>query len=89
MLREERVTTNQQNSIVSQIMKKEVKCYEIDSKKISEKFGNSAGCLEISAEGNKQYMNTQIYGNTERIPFYDIEEMGKEAGEPQLTVSSF
>ena len=81
MLREERVTTNQQNSIVSQIMKKEVKCYEIDSKKISEKFGNSAGCLEISAEGNKQYMNTQIYGNTERIPFYDIEEMGKEAWE--------
>ena len=81
MLREERVTTNQRNSIVSQIMKKEVKCYETDSKKISEKFGNSADCLEISAEGNKQYMNTQIYGNTERIPFYDIEEMGKEAWE--------
>ena len=81
MLREERVTTNQQNSIVSQIMKNEVKCYEIDSKKISEKFGNSAGCLEISAEGNKQYMNTRIYGNTERIPFYDIGEMGKEAWE--------
>ena len=39
MLREERVTTNQQNSIVSQIMKNEVKCYEIDSKKISGKFG--------------------------------------------------
>ena len=81
MVREERVTTNQRNSIVSQIMKKEVKCYETDSKKISEKFGNSADCLEISAEGNKQYMNTQIYGNTERIPFYDIEEMGKEAWE--------
>ena len=81
MLREERVTTNQRNSIVSQIMKKEVKCYEIDSKKISGKFGDSADYLEISAEGNKQYMSTRIEGNTKNIPFYDIEEMGKEEWE--------
>lgn len=62
-------------------MKKEVKCYEIDSKKISGKFGDSADYLEISAEGNKQYMSTRIEGNTKNIPFYDIEEMGKEEWE--------
>lgn len=81
MLREEGVTANQRDNLVPHIMKKEVKCYEIDSRKISEKFGNSADCLEISAEGNNQYMSTRIGGNTERIPFYDIEEMGKEAWE--------
>ncbi|HBI59640.1 MAG TPA: hypothetical protein DDY31_00255 [Lachnospiraceae bacterium] len=83
MLREERLNTNQWDNLVSRIMQKEVKCYEIDSKKISEKFGNSVDCLEISTEGNRQYMSTRIRGNTENIhiPVYDIEEMGKEAWE--------
>lgn len=83
MLREERLNTNQWDNLVSRIMQKEVKCYEIDSKKISEKFSNSVDCLEISTEGNRQYMSTRIRGNTENIhiPVYDIEEMGKEAWE--------
>ena len=83
MLREERLNTNQWDNLVPRIMQKEVKCYEIDSKKISEKFGNSVDCLEISTEGNRQYMSTRIRGNTENIhiPVYDIEEMGKEAWE--------
>lgn len=81
MLREERLNTNRWDNLVSRIMKKEIKCCEIDSKRISERFGNSADCLEISAEGNKQYMSTRIRGNTEKIPFYDIEEMGKEEWE--------
>lgn len=84
MLREERLDTNWWNNIVLRIMQKEVKCNEMDSKKISEKFGNSVDCLEISAEGNRQYMSTQMRGdNTENIhiPVYDIEEMGKEAWE--------
>lgn len=81
MLREERLNTNRCDNLVSHIMQKEIKCCEMDSKRISERFGNSADCLEISEEGNKQYMSTRIRGNTEKIPFYDIEEMGKEEWE--------
>ena len=81
MLREERLNTNQWDNLVSRIMQKEVKCNKMDSKKILEKFGNSSDCLEISMEGNRQYMSTWIKGNTENMPVYDIEEMGKEAWE--------
>lgn len=71
------------DNIVPRIMQKEVKCSEMDSKKISERFGSSADCLEISTEGNRQYMSTRIMGDAENIhiPVYDIEEMGKEAWE--------
>lgn len=81
MLREEWLNTNRWDNLVSHIMQKEVKCYKMDSKRISERFGNSADCLEISTEGNRQYMSTRIDGNAENIPVYDIEEMGKEAWE--------
>jgi len=81
MLGDGRLNTNRWDNLVSRIRQKEVKCCEMDSKRILERFGNSADCLEISAEGNKQYMSTRIRGNTEKIPVYDIEEMGKEAWE--------
>ena len=75
------INTNQWNHLVPRIMQQEVKCCEVDSKRISERFGNSADCLEISAEGNRQCMNTRIRSNTEETPFYSLEEMGKEAWE--------
>ncbi len=81
MLREERLNMNWWNHLVSHNMQKEGKCYENDSKKIPERFGISADCLEISAEGNKQYMSTRIRGNTDKISVYSLEEMGKEAWE--------
>ena len=75
------INTNRWDDFVSRVMQKEVKCYEMDSKKISERFGHSADRLEISTEGNRQYMSTRTRGYTENIPVYDIEEMGKEAWE--------
>ena len=87
----ERLNANWWDNVVSHIMQKEVKCNEMDRKNISGKFGNSVDCLEISTEGNRQYMSTQIWGNnTENvhIPVYDIEEMGKEAWEAATGVKS-
>lgn len=75
------INTNQWNRVVPRIMHQEVKCYEINSERISERFGNSADCLEVSAEGIRQCMSTRKRGNTEEVPVYSLEEMGKEAWE--------
>ena len=75
------INTNRWDHLVSLGMQKEVKCCEMDRKRVSERFGNSADCLEISAEGSRQYMSTRLRGGTEGVLFYSLEEMGKQAWE--------
>lgn len=86
MLGNGRLNTNQRDDIVSgytdmasRIM--QLKHCEVDSEKVPKKFSAFSDCLQISAEGNKQYMITQTKGNTEMLPVYSLEEMGKEAWE--------